>query len=87
MFSQLHKCSLDLSIVREFLEYPEPFLFKQGKPISKDDFSTYELRLKNVSFRYPDAKQDTIHCLNLTIHAGEKLAVVGLNGAGKTTLV
>lgn len=87
MFAQLHKCSLDLSTVREFLEYPEPFLFEEGKPVSKDDFSAYELCLKNVSFRYPKAKQDTIHCLNLTIHAEEKLAVVGLNGAGKTTLV
>ncbi len=81
------KCSLDLSTVREFLEYPEPFLFEEGKPVSKDDFSTYEFRLENVSFRYPEAKQDTIHHLNLTVHAGEKIAIVGLNGAGKTTLV
>lgn len=87
MFAQLHKCSLDLSTVREFLEYPEPFLFEEGKPVSKDDFSTYEFHLENVSFRYPEAKQDTIHHLNLTVHAGEKIAIVGLNGAGKTTLV
>lgn len=87
MFAQLHKCSLDLSTVREFLEYPEPFLFEEGKPIFKDDFSSYEIRLENVSFRYPESEHDTIHRLNLTVHAGEKLAVVGLNGAGKTTLV
>ena len=47
----------------------------------------YEIELRNVRFRYPGAEQDTLHDLNLTIHAGEKLAVVGLNGAGKTTLV
>mgnify|MGYP003373617144 FL=1 len=87
MFTQLHKCSLDLSTVREFLEYPEPFLFEKGKEISKDDFSSYEICLENVSFRYPEAKKDTIHQLNLTVHAGEKLTIVGLNGAGKTTLV
>ncbi len=81
----LHKESLDISQIREFLEYPEPFRFKDGVAIPKT--KQYDLRLANVSFRYEGAKTDTIHNLNLTVHAGEKLAVVGLNGAGKTTLV
>ena len=46
-----------------------------------------EIRLEGVSFRYPGAAQDTLTNINLTLHPGEKLAVVGLNGAGKTTLV
>lgn len=81
----LQKESLYISRVREFLEYPEPFRFEDGKVIPKAD--RYELRLSNVSFRYPGAETDTIHGLNLTVHPGEKLAIVGLNGAGKTTLV
>ena len=83
--TKLHKQSLDISQVREFLEYPEPFLFEEGMAVPKAD--AYELKLENVSFRYPGAEQDTIHNLNLTVHPGEKLAIVGLNGAGKTTLV
>ena len=43
--------------------------------------------MEHVSFRYPGAPQDTLHNFNLTIHPGEKLAIVGLNGAGKTTVV
>ena len=35
----------------------------------------------------PKAEKDTLQHINLTIHPGEKLAIVGLNGAGKTTLV
>ena len=46
-----------------------------------------KLKLENASFRYPGADADTIHEINLTVHPGEKLAIVGLNGAGKTTLV
>lgn len=46
----------------------------------------HEIRLENVSFRYEGNDKDTIHNLNLTIRAGEKVALVGLNGAGKTTL-
>ena len=83
--SKLHKQSLDISCVREFIEYPEPFQFEEGEEIPHAD--GYELRFENVSFRYPSAEEDTIHNLNLTVHPGEKLAVVGLNGAGKTTLV
>lgn len=83
--AKLHKESLDISQVRSFLEYPEPFRFEGGAPLPRAD--AWELKLENVSFRYPGAEADTIHGLNLTVHTGEKLAIVGLNGAGKTTLV
>lgn len=83
--SRLHKDSLDISTVREYLEYPEPFKFEDGEPVPKA--ASYELKLEHVSFRYPGAEQDTIHDLNLVVRPGEKLAIVGLNGAGKTTLV
>lgn len=76
---------MDISRVREFLEYPEPFKFDEGEEIPVAD--GYELKLENVSYRYPGAENDTIHRLTLTVHHGEKLAIVGLNGAGKTTLV
>lgn len=82
---KLHEESLDISQVREFLDYPEPFRFEGGAAIPKAD--AYELKLEHVSFRYPGAEEDTIHDLDLTVCPGEKLAIVGLNGAGKTTLV
>lgn len=83
--STLHKESLDISLVREFLNYPEPFRFEDGEDIPASE--GYELRLEGVSYRYPGAKEDTLHGLDLTVHPREKLAIVGLNGAGKTTLV
>lgn len=83
--STLHKECLDISSLREFLDYPEPFKFDDGKDIPLA--SNYEIRLENVSFHYPECDKDIIHNLNLTIHPREKFAIVGLNGAGKTTLV
>lgn len=86
-FNTLHKQSLDISSVRECLEFPEPFKFEDGKPIKAKENKLYEIRLENVSYRYPGADKDTLTNVNLTLRPGEKLAVVGLNGAGKTTLI
>jgi ATP-binding cassette subfamily B protein len=46
-----------------------------------------EIRFDGVSFRYPQATQDTLTGLDLTLPAGSSLALVGANGAGKTTLI
>ncbi len=45
------------------------------------------LELRDVSFTYDEKAKPVISHMNLTIAAGEKLALIGLNGAGKTTLV
>lgn len=84
-FSTLHKECLGLSEIQDYLHVPEPFRFENGIPIPKAD--RYELKLENVSFRYPGTDTDIIKNMDLTLHPGEKVAVVGLNGAGKTTLV
>lgn len=75
----------EVATVLEYLNYPEPFRFSGGKPLP--ELSACELRLENVTFRYPGTKTNLFEHLNLTIRPGEKVAVVGLNGAGKTTLV
>ena len=83
----MYKQSLELSNIWEFLEFPESFRFEEGEPLVPDPEKKYELRMENVSFRYPAAGKDTLSHISLVLHPGEKLAVVGLNGAGKTTLI
>lgn len=86
-FNTLYRQSLDISSAREYLDYEEPFLFEKGTPLAAETGKRYELRMENVTFRYPGAQKDALTGINLTLHPGEKLAVVGLNGAGKTTLI
>lgn len=85
--SVMHKQSLDISTIREFLDWDEPFDLNGGERIAFEPNKQYEIRLDDVSFRYPKADKDTLSHINLTVRPGEKLAIVGLNGAGKTTLV
>ncbi|MDR3121001.1 MAG: ABC transporter ATP-binding protein/permease [Clostridiales bacterium] len=48
--------------------------------------SIRKIDLKNILFKYPNTQSHAIKNLNLTINAGEKIALIGENGSGKTTL-
>ncbi len=45
------------------------------------------IEIDHVSFHYPQAKQLVLRDVSLTIHQGQRIALVGENGAGKSTLV
>lgn len=45
------------------------------------------LKVRNLSFCYPGATQETLHQISLEIPKGSRTALVGANGSGKTTLV
>ncbi len=70
---------------RSFLSFDGGDKNISGRPVPK--LEKYEFTFQNVSFRYPKAEQYALKNLNITVKAGERLAIVGLNGAGKTTLI
>lgn len=45
-----------------------------------------EVVFDHVSFRYGESQEEVLHDVNLTVNAGEYVALVGSSGAGKTTL-
>lgn len=45
------------------------------------------IRLKNVTFRFPERERPTLHHLDFTLGAEDHIGIVGPNGAGKTTLL
>lgn len=77
-----------LDVVRELTEGPPPVAAdhadedRQSLPAAPQ-----QLELRGVSFRYPDADEDVLDEISLTIPIGSSLAIVGPSGAGKSTLI
>lgn len=46
-----------------------------------------EIEFRDVSFAYPGSSQTVLSHINLKIHAGETIAVMGATGCGKSTLI
>lgn len=47
----------------------------------------FQIQLQDVHFTYPQSATPILNGVSLTIHSGEKLAILGRSGAGKSTLV
>ena len=81
---------VDVKQYGEYYKYLEEYLNlpshqKSGGQIIKKK-EPHEISFENVSFTYPGQSQKALNNINLKIHQGEKIAIVGENGAGKTTL-
>lgn len=83
--SALRERSAHTDDYRSFMDIPSADDKAQTIPIPLADKYTFEF--KNVSFKYRGQEKYALKNVNLTLHAGEKLAVVGLNGAGKSTFI
>lgn len=77
--------SLYVTKIRKFLEY-DTKIVTDGEPIPVEA-GAGSIEMKDVTFAYNAESEPILEDISMTIHAGEKIALVGYNGAGKTTLV
>lgn len=84
--SELLQRSREVDDFRSFMEFEDEKL-KDSNSLPIPNFDSYKFEFKNVSFKYPFSEKYALKNLNITLNAGERLAVVGLNGAGKTTFI
>jgi ATP-binding cassette subfamily B protein len=80
----MYEDNLYLSTLYEYLETPtsKPDAGHTSGPDPEDG-----IRFEAVSFTYPGASQAALKSIDLHIHPGKSLALVGENGSGKTTLI
>ncbi len=62
--------------------------FKEAKNLNLGSQLEFRraIELKNISFQYPDGVP-VLYDASLTIHKGEKIALIGKSGSGKTTVL
>ena len=82
--AKLNKRADKIAYYREFYDYPNKFNYGNGCELPT---GTVTIELRDVWYKYDGAEDYTLKGINLTLQAGESLALVGVNGAGKTTLV
>jgi ATP-binding cassette subfamily B protein len=85
-FSKISESALYLKDLFDFYDI-RPDIVSPPNSIPFPTHLQEGFRFEGVGFQYPGGERWAIRNLTFTLHAGEKLALVGENGAGKTTLV
>ena len=75
-------------LVKDALERMHQILDREPltEPEKEQMAQDYSLEFSDVTFRYPDAKEDALKKLNFQISSGSTVALVGPSGGGKTTV-
>ncbi|MCR4901514.1 MAG: ATP-binding cassette domain-containing protein [Butyrivibrio sp.] len=89
-FQQLASLARTAALVKPVLEMAEPFL--EAEPEIEDNKTVISrisgtIEISHVSFRYDETAPYIFDDLNLNIHAGDYVGIVGKTGCGKTTLI
>jgi ATP-binding cassette subfamily B protein len=75
--ASLDRVNETLSVVPDVQDAPDPVRVERPDTIE----------LRDVTFRYPTSSVDNLKHINLTLHKGQTLGVVGRTGSGKSTLL
>lgn len=87
IFIMMPRASVSAKRILEVLNTKESITDGHGKVKHTTDVG--EIEFRNVSFKYPDAKESeyVLRDINFKANAGETVAIIGSTGSGKTSLI
>ncbi|MGM9877249.1 MAG: ABC transporter ATP-binding protein [Bacilli bacterium] len=85
IFMMLPRAEVSAKRINEVLD--ENNSIKDGKFDVLDTDIKGEIEFKNVSFKYPDAKEYVLNDISFKVKKGETVAFIGSTGSGKSTLI
>ena len=83
IFMLLPQAQVSAERINEVLDKSSSIV--SGSVTECSESGTVEFR--NVSFKYPNAAENSLSNINLSLGKGQTLAIIGATGSGKTTLV
>ena len=85
-YAKIQKAIGATESVMEIIQHETEYI-NTSLPAPREKIFDGNVELNNISFSYPSRKEiKVINNLNLSIKAGEKLALVGASGSGKSTI-
>lgn len=80
----MQRGNASLDRVNETLAYEE----EVENPLQPIEVKAVDrIKFKEVTFRYPSSKIDNLQNINMELHQGQTLGIVGKTGSGKTTFI
>jgi len=85
LFRNIYRSGADMTEAIDVLNTPREI--NDIKDAQKLSIKKSEIIFKDVTFSYDENTEEVLQNFNLTIHSGEKIALVGLSGSWKSTVL
>jgi ABC-type bacteriocin/lantibiotic exporter with double-glycine peptidase domain len=83
----LQEMRTDMERVEDVLRYPDDPYVREDEPDSSEcEKLSGNIELRNVTFGYSPLADPLLNDFSITIHQGERIALVGRSGCGKSTV-